>query len=339
MFKHLEELVKMPGISGYEDKIKETIRNKVKEHLHLEEDNIGNLIGKRNDDGSNVVLIAHMDECGLVVSHIEDNGLIRIKKVGSIDDRLLVGREFETQTSQGTINGVIGLKAPHLVIDPEEIKKVLTWDKLYLDVGARNKKEVEKLGLSLLAPINFKKELIALSNGFVCGRSLDDRFGCLVLIELVKKLAHKKLDVNLTFVWSVQEEIGLRGAQVIANRLQPNIVIAVDSYTTTDTPDASAPFVPVKLGSGPVLRMIDNKAIASPKLKKIFVDTAKKCKIPLQIGITGGSTDGAVVQECGALMMPVGVPMRYTHSPVECIHLDDMKNLMLLLENVILGLN
>ena len=139
-------------------------------------------------------------------------------------------------------------------------------------------------------------------------------------------------------VFSVQEEVGLRGARAIANTMHPDYIFAIDSMSSTDGPGIPKITEPVILGKGPALRVIDNLAMASPVLREYLLALAKKKRIPIQIGVTGGTTDGAAVQECGSAMMPLAFPLRYTHTPVEVIHLDDLENLSRLVVEAVKGL-
>jgi putative aminopeptidase FrvX len=334
MIELLEELIRTPGISGYEDLIRDRIKKEIEKYAETRIDTIGNLIATIGN-GKHIALIAHMDEIGLVVSNIDDKGTVRISKLGGIDDRILVSRAVEIHTKKGIVEGVIGLKPPHLMIDREEAKKTKRSEMLYLDVGTRTREETKGLGVELLNPITFKKHFSILNKNMICTRGIDNRAGCLALIEMLKLVYNKELGVKLSFVWSVQEEIGLRGAKVVANTMRPDYVLAVDTYTTTDAPDMPTHLEPVKLGEGPVLRLIDSRAIASPVLREMITKVAKEYDIPLQLGITGGTTDGAAVQECGALTMPLGIPLRYTHSLVECCHKNDLENLIRLLTRTI----
>lgn len=334
MFELLEKLIKTPGVAGYEEPIRERIREEIEDYGEVVEDNIGNLILTLGE-GKHVSLIAHMDELGLVVTKIEENGILRIRKVGGIDDRSLVGRVVEISTRKGTVNGVIGLKAPHLMMDPEEQKKVITFDRLCVDVGTRSMKETEALGIRVLDTMVFTKQVIVMNKKMLAARGLDNRIGCFVLIKVLEAVQKRKLKARYSFVWSVQEELGLRGAVVVSNTLKPDVVFAVDTYSTADTPDVVSHYMPIALGKGPVLRMLDSRAVASPRLRDFVIAIARKNRIPLQIGVTGGSTDGAAVQECGALMLPIGVPLRYTHSPTECAHMDDIKNIIKLLTKIV----
>ncbi len=322
----LEELIRVPGVSGFEDDIRENIADKVKAMgLKSTEDNLGDLIVKVGEKGPHVLFIAHMDELGLIVSKLEDDGSLRIRKAGGIDDRTLVGRVVEIKTQKGTVNGVLGLKPPHLMTDREEMKKVQSWEQVRVDVGTRSRKETEKLGIRILDPMVFKKDISYIHPDLMCSRGIDNRAGCAILLEALEQLKDKKLPIKMTFVWSVQEETGLTGAKVCGFRMNPDYVFAVDTMTTTDAPIGGDSYEKVFLGKGPALRMLDNAAVASPKLRKMLEEVAKAAKIPLQYGTGGGSTDGAAMQEFGALMMPIGIPMRYTHSPTECASMRDIE--------------
>lgn len=323
----LEEMIKVPGVSGFEDDIRDYIRSKIKAMgLKAEEDNLGNLLVTVGKEGTHIVFIAHMDELGLIVSKLETDGSLRIRKVGGIDDRTLVGRVVEIKTQKGIVKGVIGLKPPHLMTDREEMKKALSWEDVRVDVGTRSRKETEKLGIRILDPMVFKKDITYITPDIICARAVDNRAGCAIILDALEKLKDKKLPVKMTFVWSVQEETGLKGAKVVGFTLRPDYVFAVDTMTTNDAPMSGDTFEKVMIGGGPAMRMFDNAAIASPKVRKMLEEIAKANKIPLQYGTGGGSTDGAAMQDFGSLMMPIGIPMRYTHSPTECASISDMQN-------------
>src|SRR4030065_298710 len=165
----MEEMIRMPGGSGFEDDIREYIRKKVEGlGLKTKEDNIGDLITTIGDSGPHVLFIAHMDELGLIVSKIETDGSIRIRKVGGIDDRTLVGRVVEIKTQKGMVTGVLGLKPPHLMTDADDRKKVMTWQEVRVDVGTRSKKATEKLGIRVLDPMVFKKDITYIGKDLIC---------------------------------------------------------------------------------------------------------------------------------------------------------------------------
>ncbi len=336
MKEHLEEMLKVPGVSGYEDDIRNYIRRKV-EGMGFKpiEDNMGNLRVELGETGPLVLFVAHMDELGLIVTKLEPDGSLRIRKVGGIDDRTLVGRVVEIRTKKWVVSGVIGIKPPHLMTDPEEAKKVIKWQDLRVDVGTRSRKETEKLGLRVLDPMVLKKDITYITKDLICSRGIDDRGGCAILLDVLQALKGRKLPIRVSLVWSVQEEIGLRGARAVAFNLRPEYVFAVDTMTTTDAPMTEEVYEKVEVGGGPALRMFDNVAIASPKLRTLVEEVAKDARVPLQIGTGGGSTDGAAMQDTGCLMMPLGIVMRYTHSPTEIASISDMENMVKLVIKIV----
>jgi putative aminopeptidase FrvX len=210
----------------------------------------------------------------------------------------------------------------------------MTWQEVRVDVGTRSKKATEKLGIRVLDPMVFKKDITYIGKDLICARAVDDRMGCAIILEVLEKLKGAKLPIRLTFAWSVQEETGLKGAKVVGFNLRPDYVFAVDTMTTTDGPGMGETFEKVLIGEGPAMRMFDNEAIASPKMRKLVEEVAKAAKIPLQYGTGGGATDGAAMQDFGCLMMPIGIAMRYTHSTVEIASIRDMENASRLLVRI-----
>ncbi|MFH0815437.1 MAG: M20/M25/M40 family metallo-hydrolase [Methanobacteriota archaeon] len=237
------------------------------------------------------------------------------------------GRMVTVHTGRGDIDGVMGIKAPHLTIDKDEITKVTPWQKLVVDLGTRSQKETEGIGVSHMDPITLKKGWQVMNGKYLCSRALDNRVGCWAVLEAFGAALKKRPAGTASYVWSVQEEIGFRGAAVIGNSMYMDYVVAVDTYSTTDAPGQDKFFKPVMLGKGPVLRAVDSIAVATPCMCAAVKRVARAAKIPMQLGMTGGSTDGAKLQESGVAAAPLGVPMRYTHSPAEVVHLDDVENL------------
>ncbi len=325
----LKEVIMLPGVSGYEGAVRDYIRKYLGKPVR--EDAMGNLIFEMGGGkGPSMAIVAHMDEVGLIVSNILEDGNLKFKVIGGIYDQMLAARAVEVHTAKGIVRGAVGYNAPHLSIG-RDAKEVLTWDKLVIDIGTRSKKETEALGVKLLDPVIIKKDFFKVNKDNVCSRALDNRAGVLALLRVFSNLKKSKFKGKLSLIWTVQEEIGLRGANVIANTMDFDYVIALDTYSTTDSPGLEEFYQPVYLGKGPVLRMVDVRMIASPKFKDRITAIAKKEKIPIQYGITGGSTDGAIIQTSGAITMPIGIPMRYTHSSTEIVHLGDLANLIKLL--------
>ncbi len=336
-----EQVLKAPGVAGYEDPVRDKIRGLIADHVNvndpenIEEDNIGNLIYEIQNDGPEVALVAHMDEIGMVVSNIEEDGYLRIKKIGGVLDPLLPGRHVKIHTEKGPVNGVIGHRPPHLTTEKDDKDEVTPWTKTYVDVGASSAEEVKEMGIDVPDPITFDKKLRRLNRDVISGRGLDNRIGSFALLEVLDRLKDQELDIDLSAIWSVQEEIGLRGAKVVANTRNPEYVIALDTYTTSDAPGVEEFYKPIKFGEGPVLRMVDTRAISSPKMVEHFKDAAEETDIPYQYGVTGGTTDGMALQESGCLTLSIGVPVKYSHSTVECANWSDVRNLIeLIVEGV-----
>ena len=335
--RHLElikELIFTPGVSGWEDPVRDKVESMVSTYGRTEVDPLGNLILTLGTGGKHVIFVAHMDEIGLVVSHIEDNGYVRFKKVGGIDDRVLVGRAVDIYPDGGPepVPGVIGLKPPHLMKDrAKEMSQVVKFEDMLIDLGTRSRGETEALGVTKLSPVILRKHFSVLANDTIATRGLDDRLGCAALIEMLERLDIAKLDHRITFAWSVQEELGLRGAYALGNRLHPDYAVAIDSCNTGDSPQVDFHLSAVRVGEGPVLRMFDRMAFASRTLMKRISETAAGQGIPLQVAVTGGTTDGAALQTFGTAMIPLSVPIRYVHSPTEVMSLADFDNLVELL--------
>ena len=337
VLKVLKRLLAATGVSGYEAPVRDAIREILADLAELETDALGNLYVTLGEGVPHILLIAHMDELGLLVTHIEDNGCLRFRKVGGIDDRVLPSRSVIVHTREGPVQGVIGMAPPHLMLDRAEMKQVVPWHKMQIDLCTRSRSETEALGVRLMDPVTIRKAAFLMQKKYLCCRSIDDRFGCAILVKLLERLSKQKLNRRVSLVWSVREEIGLHGATVIGNRLTPDIVLAVDSYATGDAPDVPFHLAPTRLGDGPVLRLVDNRAIASTELRHQLENLAAKQKIPLQVGATGGGTDGGAIQLSGSgtHMMAMSVPVRYLHSMVEICHLDDLTNLLNLLEKAV----
>jgi len=342
LIEELKELVMSHGVSGYEDEVREKIMELIAPHLpdgaDVRTDSLGNLLVTVGEGKKHMAFVAHMDEIGMVVSRIEKGGTLRIKILGGIDVRTLVARIVRIKTESGYVRGVIGLKPPHLMKPGQKPREAPSEDQIKIDVGTRSKEETEALGVRMLQPIVLEKHYMTIQDRYVVTRALDNRIGVLIAIELLKHLVPEveRLGMKITFAWSVQEEIGLRGASLIANTIKPDYIVALDTASTTDAPDiGDAAFQPLMLGGGPVLRMVDSRAIASPFMRKIMQDVAERMGIPIQLAVAGGTTDGAALQMAGSLVMPVGIPVRYTHSPVEMADITDVEKGIDLLEGAV----
>lgn len=330
----LRELVLLPGLSGYETRVAECIAGKIKPYNAVEVDAIGNVTASIGSGTPRMIFTSHMDEIGMMVSYIDPDGFLRIRKIGLLDDRVLIGRAVEIVTSAGRIPGVIGIRPPHLMTaleDYEKLRYVPTWDEIAIDVGASSREETEALGISVTDPIVFKKDFVVLNDNRYVARGLDDRFGCALLVKLLAEVSKMDLDRRITFGWTVQEEIGAVGGQALSARNEWDIMFAVDSFASADVPGVPLHYGPCALGKGPVIRSMDHRSISTPRLAKWVIDLAKRKGIPLQFGPTGGYTDALHFLARGVPALMLSVPVRYMHSPVEMIDRRDLEGLFRLL--------
>ena len=262
---------------------------------------MGNLVAHKKGNGKKVMLAAHMDEIGVVVTFIDKNGFLRFSNVGGLYNKELLGRRVTFK------NGVTG------VIYTESENKDMRISKMYIDIGAEGKEDAEKQ-VSLGDTAVFEGEYH--KNGTrIISKALDNRAGCFVLIEAAKKI---KTDNDVYFVFTTQEEVGLRGARTAAYSISPDVALAVDVTDTGDTPECEK--MAVKLGGGAAVKVMDRSVICDSDVRTMLVELAKKNKIPYQLEImTDGGTDAGVIHinRDGVKTGGISIPTRYIHSPSE----------------------
>lgn len=331
----LEKLSNAAGVSGFEENIRKIITEEVKGHVdEIETDNLGNLImvKKGKADGKKIMLAAHMDEIGLMVRHIDKEGFIKFSKIGGINDQMLLNQEVYIHTDNGKVLGVLGSKPPHRMKASEK-KKVIEYENMFIDIGAKDKEEAEKI-VNVGDVITIKREFSELRGSVVAGKAFDNRVGCLVLIEVMKRV---KSDANIYAVGTVQEEVGLKGARTSAFKINPDLAIALDVTISGDHPGIKEDEAPAKLGGGPAIILTDASGrgiITHPKVKKLLIETAEKEKIPYQLEVSEGGTTDATAIHLTREGIPTGVlsaPTRYIHTPVEVVDIDDIENTVKLL--------
>lgn len=319
LVRELVEFCSARGISGREEQVRDLLISHLPKDVKYSVDNIGNLIVEIGSGKENIALMAHMDEIGLIITGITPDGSVMFRKIGGFDDRLLLGTHLDVVTQKGIIDGVIGIAPPHLGVNQST-------ENLRIDIGAHSKQEAENLGVKVTDFAVFKKHASILNNRYLSMRSLDDRFGCVALLQVLRNVATENLKKKIFFVWTVQEEIGLKGAKAFVSKHDIDLCYAVDSFACCSSLTGD-----VACGKGPVLRMVDNSAIASYDVMKKILSVAQKYDIPIQVGVTGGGTDGSVAIESGAKMVPVTLAVKYLHSQAEYISLEDFENLVELL--------
>lgn len=330
MKKLLEKLSNIPGISGFEDRVRDFMINELKDYVdEIKVDDLGNLIviKKGEPNGKKIMLAAHMDEIGLMVRFIDEKGFIKFSKIGGINDQMLLNQDVYIQSSKGNVPGVIGSKPPHKMKESEK-KKILKYDHMFIDIGSSSKEETEKL-ISVGDPVIIKQDFAELRNSLVKGKALDDRVGCAVLIEVLKQAESK---ATIYGVGTVQEEVGLKGAKTSAFSINPDMALALDVTISGDHPGMKEEEAPSKAGEGPTIILTDASGrglITPPQVKELLISVAEEEEIPYQLEVSEGGTTDATAIHLTRQGIPTGVispPSRYIHTPVSVVSLKDLEN-------------
>jgi len=323
----LQELVNAPSPSGFEQPAQRVVREYAAQFAgEVRTDVMGNVIAALNPEGKpRVMLAGHCDEIGFMVRYINDQGFLHFSPIGGVDAHLVPGQKVHVHGRSGPVLGLVGKKAIHLM-ESDERKKVLEFHQQWIDIGATDRKQAEELA-AVGDPVTFAASFERLQGDFAVARGFDDKMGSFVVVEALRIAAERKLSAALFAVSTVQEEIGLRGATTSAFSVAPDVAIAVDVTHGTDYPDADKKrFGEVKLGGGPVLHRGANM---NPVVAQRLVDAAKSKEMPYQmIGVPGASgTDAWTMQlsRGGVASGLVSVPLRYMHTPVEVLNLNDLE--------------
>jgi len=312
----IKQLVEIDGVSGNEDKVREFIVENIKTNVdEITIDDIGNIIAlKRGRDGKlRVMLSAHMDEVGFICTGYTDTGMVKFKAVGGIDERILPGKRVIA--GENKVRGVIGCKAIHLQ-EKESRDNVIKAKNLYIDIGASSKEEAEKL-LPLGEYISFQGEYEEYGDNVIKAKALDDRAGCAIIMEIINE--KKQYDFDLYACFTVQEEIGLRGAETASYQVNPDVAIVVEGTTCSDVPGVEGQDQSTRLGEGAALSVMDRSAYYDPALTKFLYKTAvdNSIKVQYKQTATGGNDAGKIqTSRTGVKVAAVSVPVRYIHSPI-----------------------
>lgn len=330
MLEMIKELCTLPGISGRESAVREYIIEKIKDYAEYSVDPLGNLIvfkkGK-NPAKNKVMLDAHMDEVGLIITAITSEGYLRFAKVGGIDTRVIIGRTVKV--GDKAVNGVIGIKPVHLV-DKSAEADIPKADDLYIDIGAKNKEEAETL-VRLGDAAWFVGDFVEFGNGFIKSKALDDRAGCAILINMIQS----ELEYDAWFSFSVQEEIGTRGAQASAFSIAPDYAIVVETTTAADISGVKDEKRVCICGKGGTVSFMDRSTLYSRELFDKAFEIAEKNGIACQPKtlVAGGNDAGAIHKSRGGVkVLTVSVPCRYLHSPSCVIKYSDVEESLKLIK-------
>jgi len=329
----LEKLSEAFGVSGCEDEVRGLIIEAIKDHVdEYNVDALGNLIALKRGTGESelkVMLAAHMDEVGLMITHIEKDGSLRFRPVGGLDDRILLAKKV--LIGEKRVPGVIGVKPIHL-LKKEERQKVVKVEQMAIDIGATSREEAEKV-VKIGDYAAFATEFAELGDT-VKGKAFDDRVGCAVLIELLKE----RYPFDLYAAFTVQEEVGLRGAKVAAYAIKPDVAFVLEGTIADDLPKERDISPTTELGKGPAITIMDRTFIADRRLIDLLVETAKELDIPYQFKQPGvGGTDAGAIHLSreGVPSVTVAVPCRYIHSPASLLSLEDFENTVKLMKGAL----
>lgn len=315
----LQKLCAADGISGDENTVRELILAEIRPFADsVTIDPLGNLLihkkGK-NRPKAKLMLSAHMDEVGLMVTDITSDGYLKFDEVGGIDRRVLIGKNV---TVNQTVNGVIGVKPIHLT-KGDESSAIPSYSELYIDIGAQSAQEAQKY-VSPGDSVCFVSEFTQTTE-MIRSKAIDDRFGCLVLIDLIKS----ELDFDTDFAFVVQEEVGLHGATVAAYTLDPDYALVIETTTAADIPEIDAQKQVCRLGEGAVISMMDKRTIYDKEMAALALKTAEEIGVKAQIkrAVAGGNDAGVIHKSRGGVRtLAVSLPCRYLHAP-NCVAAKD----------------
>ncbi len=340
MMELMKELCLAPGVSGCEDEVANIISRELKDVADkIEKDSMGNIIVTKKGDkkAPTVMLAAHMDEIGLMVKYIDDNGYIIFSTIGGINDQMLMNQTVTVHSSVGEdVIGVIGSKPPH-VTTPEERNKVVKAKDMFIDIGAKDKEEAEKM-VRIGDTMTFNSIFAEYPNNLVMGKAIDNRAGCYVLIEVLKRINTR---ATVYGVGTVQEEVGLKGAKTVSFKLNPDMAFALDVTLSGDHPGIKPDEAPVVIGKGPALILADasGRGILTQKsIKDMLIKAGDEKDIPYQLEVSdGGTTDGTAIHLTreGIPTGVLSVPTRYIHTPVSVCSMDDVESTIQLIVEAI----
>lgn len=338
--KHLERLAMIAGLSGYEQGVSAYMRKAFEEQgLTVSTDVVGNCIAKRpgtSADAPVVMVFSHMDSLGFMVRYIQEDGFIRMERVGGIPEKVLPSTQVSVMRRDGTtVPGVIGIKQHH-VTPPEEKYVVEKYTQLFIDIGARSKAEVLAQGIDIGSPIVYKPRYQKLRGSRRLGSAMDNRSGCASLLTIAAMLKDKPLESTVYLVGTVWEEFNLRGAMMAARTVKPDIAIGIDGGAAGDTPDMEGQSG-IRLGGGPVITHYNfhgrgtlNGTIPHPGMVRLMEEAAKRANVTLQRNaVVGALTDAAYLQleQAGVKSVDIGAARRYSHSPCETVDIQDSAEL------------
>lgn len=324
----LRELCLINGTSGDESRVRNAIIEKVKDLCDYRIDNLGNLIcfckGKKSAD-KKLMIAAHMDEVGFIVTYINEDGTLCFDEVGGVDTSVVIGRQVTVGSD--AISGVIGATAIHN-LSKEQRESTPKYSDMYIDIGAESREDAEKI-VSLGDSVHFDSEFTQLGKKYIKAKAIDDRAGCAAMMKLMRE----GVEYDTYFVFNVQEEVGLRGSMASAFSVAPDFAIVLEATTASDIDGVGGAKRVCSLGNGPVVGFMDRSTLYDKELYRMAFDIADELEIPCQTKtmIAGGNDSGAIhISRGGVRTIAVSVPCRYIHSPSCVINAEDLENTLIL---------
>jgi len=323
----LERLSNAHGVSGHEGSSRDILTSELASYVdEFRIDAFGNLIATKKGKGPSVMLSAHMDEVGLSAKYIDENGFIYFIGIGGWFEQTLLNQRVTLHGTKGVVPGVIGSKPPH-ILEEEEKKKPIPIKDMFIDIGAASAEDANSLGVTIGTPITIDRQFTPLSNNLVTGKALDDRAGCAMMIEAIKRT---EATTTVFAVGSTQEEVGLKGAKTASFGLNPDVAIATETNIAGDYPGIEKKMAHLELGKGPSVTVVDGggRGLITPdSVLRWIEETAANAQISCQRDVSSGGTTDATAINLTRAGIPAGVVSvvtRYLHTPVEVLNLEDL---------------
>ncbi len=329
----LKLLTESSGVSGNEKEVRDLIMDEIRGYSDsIKIDRLGNIIAynKGLNSSQKLMITAHMDEVGLLITDIDSSGLLKFITVGGIDKRILVSKSVHV--GKDKVYGVIGAKPIHLQKKKEWIN-ALDMDDLYIDIGATSKEDAEKY-VNIGDYASFQSDYIEFGDNLIKAKALDNRVGCSLLIDLIKEIK----DISFYAVFTVMEEVGLVGAGPAAYEVNPDMAIVLEGTLCYEMPNMDSHLMPTQIGKGPAISLADRTTVYNPQFRKRIEEIAKSNQIPYQYrkSSMGGNDSGKIhTAKTGSITTCISVPCRYIHSPNSVMSIKDYENTQKLLRAIL----
>lgn len=326
--KWLKRYSETCGVSGFEGRIKDLLIERLDQKAEVSYDKLGSVVftaaGAKKEP--KIMLASHMDEIGFMVKHITKEGFLNFVCLGGWWEQVMLGQRVIVHGTNGDLVGVIGSKPPH-ILTQEERNKVVQKKDMYIDIGASDEAHARTLGVTEGSAVTPYASFAVMGDGkTLLGKAWDNRIGCAIMADVMEQVAADKHPNTVYGVATVQEEVGLRGAQTSVNMLKPDIAFVIDTCVAGGTPGVGDEIAPAKIGKGIAITIYDAGMLPNIALRDYAFEVAKEIGVPTQISISeGGSTDGGRIHlhDAGVLTLTFSVPTRYIHSHQSIIHMDD----------------